>query len=132
MIESFFTGPLLIKLVIASILSLIAAVLGKILWEYFSGGRVEKAPIYVSAETCLQTRRGCSINALKDRIASVYTELQTFKAERRTQQKNTDLRLEENNADVKEMRQDIAVIKEAQIQSTTLLEVIVESVKIKG
>lgn len=105
------------------------AYVGKIVWAYFMEGRVERAPIYTSISTCQQNRDSCNLGCLKDKITSIQSNFETFKAETQLQQKETDKRLSETADDLRALKEDITEIKAGQARTNALLEILVEQAK---
>lgn len=102
---------------------------GKIIWEYFQEGRIERVPIYTSISACQQIRDNCNLSNLKDTLASFQTQFETFKTETRIHQKDTDKRLNESNDEIRALRKDISEIKEGQARTNALLETLLENMK---
>ena len=108
--------------IIVSGFSGVFGIIGAVFGKYLNSGRVEKTPIYMTIKECQHTREKCN-------IAELHLDIETFKAETRSHQKETDKRLNENIYDIRAMRKDISEIKEAQAHSNALLENIAETIK---
>lgn len=116
--------PVWVKIFVAAAVGAGFTLLGRMVWAYFQGSQVEKAPIFVPYETCRANRDSCAVNELK-------TNLATFKAETRAHREETDKRLNENNHEIREMRRDISKIRESQASSHALLETIAKKIETK-
>ncbi len=119
-IEPLIAGTVLIKIVIA----VVAGFLGKAVWDYFSGGRVEKTPVYVTTVACQESKRSCSVNELKDGLNKTHEKLETYKAQTDTRLRGIDKRIDESNGDIRAMRKDISDIKQTSAASNAILETI--------
>jgi len=120
-----------LKIMATGLASGIVALIGKMLWDYIKGGRVEKTPVYVTLHDCQHIRDNCGMANLKDRVADAHAELESFKAETRTRQAETEKRISESNYEIRAMRKDISEIKEASASSKTLLETLVKDIKLR-
>lgn len=111
------------------LLTAVVGVIGKIAYDYFKDGRMEKESIYVSHAACQRNQTHCSANSLKDTVTDLHTDFETFKAETKAHQKDTEKRLNENNFEIRTLRKDIMEIKAAQSRTNALLELLVENIK---
>ena len=123
-VEPLIIGAVLTKVVLASGASLIVGFLGKGVWDYFSGGRVEKTPVYMTMASCRTVRNGCNLPILKDHIYETHEQLVAYKAQTDARLTTIDRRLDESSIDIKAMRHDISEIKAVSAASNAILETI--------
>lgn len=118
-----------IKTLLSIGLPIAGVYLGKIVWEYYQEGRIEKIPVYTSTSSCQQHRDNCNLGGLKDTFATFKTQFETFKAETKLHQKDTDKRLNESSDEIRALRKDISEIKESSARTNALLETLIEKIK---
>ena len=116
-VQPLLTAAMLSRLIVASGLSLVAGFLGKMVWDYFTGGRVEKVPVFMTRAACQVTREHCSGAKAND-------NLKTYMARTDTRLDGIDRRIDESSGDIKAMRKDISEIKSVSAASNAILETI--------
>jgi hypothetical protein len=127
-VQPIVENPLIVTALISSISSLVVGYLGKTMWDYYSGGRMEKSSIYMSRLSCQTTREHCSVVVLRNQVYNTHGELETFKAETKIRLRGIDKRLDQSNQDIQGMRTDISEIKQTSARSNALLETILKGI----
>jgi hypothetical protein len=110
-------------------ISFLLAILSKIVWDYTKGGRVEKAAIYMTPIACQTVQKNCNIGELKKQVSAIYTDLEIFKVETRTHQQETEKRFNEAFSSIQAICSDVTSIKEAMVEHSVMLKLLVDSVK---
>ena len=77
------------------VISLWLVIIGKIIWDWFVSGRIQKEPPYVLNEKCEEYRNKCCGNEIKKGI--IETNIKVDMLEKRS---------DEDKADLKELRKD--------------------------
>lgn len=130
-VQPLLPGDVFIKVLVTAAVSLVAGILGKILWDFIKGGRVEKAPVYMTIASCQETRNNCSVSTLSDKVTKTREELEAFKAETSTNLKAMDKRIDVSSRDIRAMRRDISEIKQVSAASNAILETIQKGIEKK-
>ena len=105
--------------------------LGKVLWDWFNGGRVEKTAPYMTVKACEECRQRCCVADLKKSVAAHSQEAEGFKAQTEERLKSIDKRLDRGSEDFKAIMGEISEIKESLIRISTSFEAYIKAQELK-